>query len=185
MLASKLIARAAMKKGFDVRTSETIGMAQRGGSVFGHIRIGDNIFSPLIPSGKADALIAFEPAEAARQFSFLRKEGTVIVCENPVKPYTVSASGAYEAAAMMDFLKSKAARLIAADIRKLPEAQSASGGGIPAVKTLNVFLLGAAVQCGIFPFDADTFKEALHETLPHRILEMNIKAFESGRELCA
>ena len=66
VLASKLIAAAAIKKGFDVRTTETIGMAQRGGSVFGHVRVGDhvgeNIFSPIIPLGGADALIGFEPA---------------------------------------------------------------------------------------------------------------------------
>ncbi|MCL2267332.1 MAG: 2-oxoacid:acceptor oxidoreductase family protein, partial [Treponema sp.] len=71
VLASKLIAAAAMKKGFDARTTETIGMAQRGGSVFGHIRIGDNIFSPLVPLGKADAIIAFEPSEAVRQLPYL------------------------------------------------------------------------------------------------------------------
>ena len=71
VLASKLIAAAAMKQGFDVRTTETIGMAQRGGGVVSHIRMGENIFSPLIPPGKADVLIAFEPAEAVRQLPFL------------------------------------------------------------------------------------------------------------------
>jgi indolepyruvate ferredoxin oxidoreductase beta subunit len=181
VLASKLIAAAAMKKGFDVRTTETIGMAQRGGCVFGHVRIGEKIFSPLIPQGKADALIAFEPAEAVRQLSYLRKDGNVIVCDNPVKPVTLSFSGNYEASAMMEYLKSKAAKIITADIRKLIDnSQTVSSGG---VKTLNVFLLGAAAQSGIFPFDADTLMNILKEVLPNRILEMNLKAFESGRRL--
>ena len=85
VLASKLIAAAAMKKGLNVRTTETIGMAQRGGSVFGHVRIGlttdsdsGQIFSPLIPMGKANAILALEPAEAVRQLPYLRKDGTVV-----------------------------------------------------------------------------------------------------------
>jgi len=181
VLASKLIAAAAMKKGFDVRTTETIGMAQRGGCVFGHVRIGKNIFSPLVPQGKADALIAFEPAEAVRQLSYLRKDGTVIVCDNPVKPVTISSSGDYEAEAMMVYLKSNAGKIITADIKKLLDnSKTASGGG---AKTLNVFLLGAAAQNGIFPFDADMLMNILKEVLPNRILEMNLKAFESGRRL--
>ena len=66
VLASKLIAAAAMAEGNTVHSAETIGMAQRGGSVISHIRIGDAASSPLIPYGHADILIAFEPAEAYR-----------------------------------------------------------------------------------------------------------------------
>jgi indolepyruvate ferredoxin oxidoreductase beta subunit len=89
VLASKLIAAAAMKKGFNVRTTETIGMAQRGGCVTSHVRIcesPDNIFSPLIPLGKADAIIAFEPAEAVRQLPYLSAQGSMIVCDSPIAP---------------------------------------------------------------------------------------------------
>ncbi|MDR0464576.1 MAG: indolepyruvate oxidoreductase subunit beta [Treponema sp.] len=167
VLASKLIAAAAMKKGFNVRTTETIGMAQRGGTVFGHVRIGENIFSPLIPLGKADALIAFECAEAVRQLHYLNKDGAVIMCGNPVNP-------AYEAAVFMNYLKSKVNRLITADCLD-------SGFN---TKTLNVFLLGAAVQSGIFPFDAQTLEDVLKENLSQRILEMNLNAFQMGRKTC-
>ncbi|MCL2276568.1 MAG: indolepyruvate oxidoreductase subunit beta [Treponema sp.] len=181
VLASKLIAAAAMKKGFNARTTETIGMAQRGGCVFGHVRIGERVFSPLIPQGKADALIAFEPAEAVRQLSYLRKDGVVVVCDNPVKPVTLSMSGNYEAAAMMDYLKTNTARVISVDIKKLLDnKQIASGGG---TKALNVFILGAAAQSGIFPFDAEIFKDVLKEVLPDRILDMNLQVFELGRQL--
>ena len=82
VLASKLIAYGAMEKGMFVRTSETIGMAQRGGSVVSHVRMGEEIHSPMIPKGCADVLLAFEPAEAVRNLSYLRrgpKEGIVIV----------------------------------------------------------------------------------------------------------
>ena len=174
VLASKLIAAAAMNKGYDVRTTETIGMAQRGGSVFGHVRIGENIFSPLIPLGKADAIIAFEPAEAVRQLPYLNKNGTVIACNTAIKPVDLKA-GSYEAGVMLDYLQANTHRLIILDGLRLTGQNT---------KTLNIALLGAAAQSGIFPFDADTLNDALHQVLPERILEMNLKAFETGRELC-
>ena len=180
VLASRLISAAAMKKGFDVRTTETIGMAQRGGSVFGHCRIGENIFSPLIPLGKANALIAFEPAEAVRQIAYLSKDAVVIACGRAVKPVADPKmgpiSGEYEAAVMLDYLKKNVSKLILIDERRLTDQNA---------KTLNVCLLGAAAQSGIFPFDAQTIiKEVLPEMLPQRFLEMNLKAFELGKELC-
>jgi len=176
VLASRLITAAAMKKGFDVRTTETIGMAQRGGSVFGHCRIGDNIFSPLIPLGKANALIALEPAEAARQLTYLKKDATVLVCSAAIKPVTdVNTNILYETTAITEFLKANSPKLIMIDGKRLSEQNA---------KTLNVTLLGAAVQSGIFPFDAETLKSVLCEVFHHRFLEMNLKAFELGRELC-
>jgi indolepyruvate ferredoxin oxidoreductase beta subunit len=162
VLASKLIAAAAIKKGFDVRTTETIGMAQRGGSVFGHVRVGDhvgeNIFSPVIPLGGADALIGFEPAETVRQISFLRKNGSAIVYNSGNKD-------------MIQYLKENVQNLVIVESLRLTAH---------SVKTLNVFLLGAAVQSGILPFDAETLKQVLRETLPERFLEMNLQAFEGG-----
>jgi indolepyruvate ferredoxin oxidoreductase beta subunit len=158
VLASKLIAAAAIKKGFDVRTTETIGMAQRGGSVFGHVRVGENIFSPIIPLGGADALIGFEPAETARQIPFLRNGGSVIVYNSGNKD-------------MIQYLQENVQNLVIIDTLRLTEH---------SVKTLNVFLLGAAVQSGILPFDAETLKQVLRETLPERFLEMNLRAFEGG-----
>jgi len=177
VLASKLIAAAAMKKGYDVRTTETIGMAQRGGSVFGHVRIGKDIFSPLIPLGKANAIIAFEPAEAVRQLPYLCKDtgsgepSLVISSDSAIKPIT----GSYDASVMLNYLQKFSPRLIILDGKRLT-AQSP--------KTLNVALLGAAAQSRVFPFDADILSDVIKETLPKRFLEMNIKAFELGRELC-
>jgi len=158
VLASKLIAAAAIKKGFDVRTTETIGMAQRGGSVFGHVRIGGNIFSPIIPLGGADALIGFEPAETVRQLPFLRSDGAVLVFNSGNRD-------------MLQYLKENIQKLTVIESRRMTAH---------SVKTLNVFLLGAAVQSGILPFDAETLKQVLTEMLPERFLEINLKAFEGG-----
>jgi len=161
VLASKLIAAAAMKCGYDVRTTETIGMAQRGGSVVSHVRMGENIFSPLIPLGKADALIAFEAAEAVRQLPYLCAEGSLIVCET-----------ANKAAEMIGYLKENVRKLFVIDGRRLME-QSA--------KTLNVALLGAAAAGGFFPFDGEIIKEIIPEMLPERFWEINLKSFETGK----
>jgi len=72
VLASRMIAAAAMKRGLFAETAETIGMAQRGGSVVSHVRVGENQYSPLIPYGKADIIIGFEPAEAVRCLPYLK-----------------------------------------------------------------------------------------------------------------
>ena len=172
VLASKLIAAAAMKKGYDVRTTETIGMAQRGGSVTSHVRAGENIFSPLIPLGRADALIAFEPAEAARQMQYLRRGGMMIVCDSAIKPAADPKAGSYETAVIIDYLKANVQKLLVLNGQRLTEQNA---------KTLNVALLGAAAQSGIFPFDADTLKDVIPEILPQRFWEMNLKSFELGK----
>jgi indolepyruvate ferredoxin oxidoreductase beta subunit len=172
VLASKLLAAAAMKHGYDVRTTETIGMAQRGGSVVSHVRIGENIFSPLIPLGKADALIAFEPAEAVRQLPYLRAGGLLMVCDSAIKPVADTKAIAYEAAALIGYLKANVPGVVVID-----------GGRIMAhnAKTLNVALLGAAAHSGIFPFDGETLKDAITEVLPQRFWEINLQSFEWGK----
>jgi indolepyruvate ferredoxin oxidoreductase beta subunit len=166
-LASKLIAAAAMKRGYDVRTTETIGMAQRGGSVVSHVRIGENIYSPLIPPGAAQALIAFEPAEAVRQLSYLCADGLMIVCDSAIKPVADPGAAPYEAAAMIDYLRANVQKLSVIDGQQLMER---------CAKTLNVALLGIAVRSGIFPFNVDTLKEVIPEMLPQRFWDMTLRS---------
>jgi len=174
VLASKLIAAAAIRKGLDVRTTETIGMAQRGGSVVSHIRIGEDIskiFSPIIPPGQTDAIIAFEPAEAVRQLAFLSDKGRIVVCDMAVKP-AGSAGNVYDGTAVLDFLKKKASDLIIVDGAQVMQR---------CAKALNVALLGAAAGGGVFPFDQETLKETLTEMIPQRFIELNKTAYELGR----
>lgn len=172
VLASRLIASAAMKRGFDVRTTETIGMAQRGGSVIGHTRIGDDIFSPMIPLGGAQTLLAFEPAEAVRNIGYLAEHGTLIVCDSGIKPITVAlAAEPYEAEKINEYLRANFADAIIVNGDYLKEQCG---------KTLNVALLGVAVQSGAFPFDADAIKEVIEE-MP-RYSERNLASYELGRK---
>ena len=103
VLASKLIAQAAIDLGFPARTAETIGKAQRGGCVVSHVRIGE-AHSPLIPQGKADIIIGFEPAEAVRCLPYLKEEGVVVTTKKAIKPVTASLSGSsYDGTEMIDY----------------------------------------------------------------------------------
>jgi indolepyruvate ferredoxin oxidoreductase beta subunit len=193
VLASKLIAAAAMKKNYSVRTTETIGMAQRGGCVTSHVRIcatgGDglidkpgleySIFSPLIPLGMADAIIAFEPAEAVRQLPYLSAQGTMIVCDSAIAPSGASPSGGsgYTASTMIDYLKSNVSKLTIINGEDLTNTEGFNS------KTLNVALLGAAAESGIFPFDIETIKQVIPEMLPERFWELNLTSLETGRKI--
>ena len=106
VLASKLIASAAMSENNIVHSAETIGMAQRGGSVTSHVRIGQNAFSPLIPDHCADLILSFEPAEAVRNLKFLKKDGAVIVNSQPIKPITETLDNTgYDGSNMIEYLK--------------------------------------------------------------------------------
>ena len=108
VLASRIIAAAAMAEGSTVHSAESIGMAQRGGPVTSHVRIGADAFSPLIPKGSADLIIAFEPAEAVRNLDYLKKNGAVIVNENCIKPVTESLNPTgYDGSEMITSLKKR------------------------------------------------------------------------------
>ena len=95
VLAAKVLAQAALEKGWQVRTAETIGMAQRGGNVVSHVRIGnkgEQVHAPLVSRGTADLIIAFEPAEAARVLSYLAPAGTLVFATTSVQPVTAALS---------------------------------------------------------------------------------------------
>lgn len=177
VLASKLISYAAMAKGKEVKSAETIGMAQRGGSVTSHIRIGAEAFSPLIPKGKADVMIAFEPAEAVRNLDYLKPDGVVVVSQKAVKPVTASLSAkVYEGQEMLDYLGKQVSRLVIVDGQQVMEE-------IGSAKVLNVVLLGAAIACNEIDITVDEIKDAIREKVPERFYELNLRALEAGCRL--
>ena len=173
VLASKLISAAAMAKGNTVHSAETIGMAQRGGSVTSHIRIGDKASSPLIPLGCADILIAFEPSEAVRNLKFLKKDGIVIVNTVPVRPTTESLHPTgYDGTEMIEYLKKKCT-CITVNAEELCRPLGSS-------KFFNVAVLGVLIASGRLAIDADTMKEEIKKRVPERFIDINLKAFEIG-----
>ena len=172
VLASKLIAAAAMEEGNTVHSAETIGMAQRGGSVTSHVRIGE-AYSPLIPRGKCDMILAFEPAEAVRNLPYLKKDGLVIVSSVPVKPTTESLhETGYDGTEMIAYLREKC-NVIVVD----SEALCARYG---SNKYLNVILLGVAVGSGVLGISKEAVKREIEKRVPGKYVENNRQAFEDG-----
>lgn len=170
VLASKLISAAAMKKGLKARSAETIGMAQRGGCVVSHVRIGDQIYSPLIPKGGADVIIAFEPAEAVRCLPYLKKNGTVIVNTKPVIPVTASLGiGNYTGAEMIQYLREHVQNLIIVNGDEIAEK-------LHSAKALNVALLGAAAKSGALGLSIEELEDVILERIPEKFRELNLNA---------
>lgn len=175
VLASKLIAYAAMEQGRFVRTTETIGMAQRGGSVVSHVRMGEEVHSPLIPMGSADLLLAFEPAEAVRCLPYLKEGGTVIVSSKAVKPVTATLSGStYDGGEMLEYLKQNVPNLAVLDGEGIVRQIGSS-------KVLNVALLGAAAFSGVLDISIEEMENAVTGNVKEKFLEMNKKALALGK----
>lgn len=170
VLASRLLAAAAMRQNLPIKTAETIGMAQRGGSVFSHVRMGEGAASPLVGSGRADLILGFEPAEAVRQLPYLHDGGAAVVSNRPIVPVSATVGGpAYDLEAIMDYLRSKVERLVVVDAE-------AAATELGSAKCLNVVLLGAAVRCGALPFSLEDMEDAVRTLVPQRFLDLNLRA---------
>jgi indolepyruvate ferredoxin oxidoreductase beta subunit len=173
VLASKIIAAAAAEQGDTVHSAETIGMAQRGGSVTSHVRIGEEAFSPLIPNGSADLILAFEPAEAVRNLRYLKEGGVAVVNTCAVKPVTeaLRPSG-YESGVMIDYLKNRC-NSIFVDADEVCEPFGSS-------KFFNIILLGIACGSGKLGIGKETLLSQIEKRVPAKYAEINKKAFITG-----
>ncbi len=169
VLAAKVLSQAALSSGQKVFSAETIGMAQRGGSVVSHVRIGENIFSPLIPQGQADLIIAFEASEAVRNIAYLKDGGMVIVNRKIVQPVTASLTGkTFLEDEMIDYLK-KVSTVIEVDTDKACQDLGSS-------KVVNMVLLGAASKTGLV--SKEELKAALKPLVKEQFYEMNVRAID-------
>lgn len=178
VLASRLMALAAMEKGMEARGAETIGMAQRGGSVVSHVRIGRDCHSPMIPRHGADLLIGFEPGEAVRCLPYLKKGGCVVVCPEPIRPVTASLGGGrYGGGEMMEYLQAAADHLVVVDGLNICKECGSS-------KVLNVVLLGAAIASGLTGITMEEMEQAIIRRVPGKFKEMNLKALKLGAAAC-
>ena len=175
VLLSRLIAGAALAKGMEVRGSETIGMAQRGGSVVSHIRMGEAA-SALIPPGTADLIMALEVAEAVRSLPFLAPDGRMLALDRVLQPASLLPA-AYDAPEMLRYLEQRLARRFTV----FNAQELAARCGIH--RTVNTALLGAALAQKLLPFDPPDIQKLLEDRLPKAYLELNLKALELGLRL--
>jgi len=174
ILASYVLGNAALKEGLKVRLGEIHGMAQRGGSVVSHVRMGDEVYGSVIPLEKADVIIAFEPLEALRNISSLKKGGKVILNTERINPISVSL-GESEYPQIEEIIstlseKGKVYSFNATEIAKKIGNQV----------TMNMVMIGALSFLEI-PIKNETLLETINSVLGKKA-ELNIKAFEAGRK---
>lgn len=183
VLAAKVLAQAALSQGWQVRTAETIGMAQRGGSVISHVRmgnLGEEVHAPLLAKGSADLVIAFEPGEAARVLPYLAPDGVLVTARSTIQPVTAALSkSTYEAddilARIRAELEGTQQRLVVVDDEALIEK-------VGNRKALNTVLLGSALATGCLPLSADDIKGALAACVKPRFVELNVTALDAALE---
>lgn len=175
VLASRVLGQVAINSSWEVRTSEIIGMAQRGGSVVSQVRIGNNLTGPLIPDGAADFLIGFELAEAIRNLNKLAPKGKVLINTQKVVPPSVYlGTSSYDEDLLIKFLKDNIPEVVLIDAMEL--ARQAGN-----VKTVSAVMLGAfAAMCT--ELDTDIILMELVAKLPDQLKDINTRAFSLGKE---
>lgn len=170
VLASRLIAQVLLARDEHVKTAETIGMAQRGGSVASHVR-GGRPQSPLVPKGCADCLIAFEPGEAVRCIDYLAPDGTIVVNTQATQPPVAALQGIdYDGAEALAYLRALP------DVTLVEVDGAAICEQVGSPKVLNIALLAAAVDSGALGITREELEEAIRERLHPRFHEVNLRA---------
>jgi len=177
LLASRVLARAAVAAGLEIRTSESIGMAQREGPVNSHVRLGRGLTGAIIPDRAADILLGLELAETVRNLPKLKDGGQVVASTAVIRPITVTlGQSRYPAEELLAYLRETVPGALLIDAA---EAARRAGN----VKAANTVLLGAlSVLDGLLPFDHEALLEALVTTIPAKLLDVNRRAFALGRE---
>ena len=171
LLTSRILGYLALRMGDDVKVSEVHGMSQRGGSVITHVRIGQDIQSPLITPGEADLVISFEWLEALRAEYYLKKDGILVTNTRRMLPMPVITGQAEYPDAQITGRK-----VYALDAQKIAEECG-------SVRAVNIVLLGV-VSC-LTEWPAETYEEAVAANVKKATLETNIAAFRAGRKLFA
>ena len=175
ILASDIASEAALNAGYDVKKTDTLGMAQRGGSVVSHVRIAGQVWSPLIKEGGVDILLAFEKLEAARWSYYLRPGGVAIVNNHAIPPLSVSL-GTYRYPGdeeIEGILQGRTKLIYFVDgTNKARE--------LGDVRALNMFMLGCASL--LLPIDVHKWRDCIFRRIPSKILQINIAVFDQGRE---
>lgn len=190
VLAARILAQAALARGWQVRTCETTGMAQRGGDVTSHVRMGNKgevVYSPLPARGSVDVLIALEPGEGARNLPLLKNGGLLVVATTGQPPATADLSAApYDPSAVLDELRRQGVSLLVVDDQKLC-------GCLGSRKALNIVML-AATLAAVSPdgpyassglsgqLGIDEMRQAVKECVKPRFAEMNMRAIDLACE---
>ena len=172
LLASKLLGRMLLTKGYDIKVSEVHGMSQRGGSVVTYVRFGEKVYSPIIDKGEADFIISFEKLEAARYAQYLKADGKIIVNAQEIEPMPVITGAATYPHEVLENLSAKGVSID--EVNALDLALEAG-----TAKAVNIVLMGRLSK--LMPMSKEKWIEAIEQTVAPKFVEMNVKAFELGR----
>ena len=173
LLASKLLGRLLLTKGYDIKVSEVHGMSQRGGSVVTYVRFGEKVYSPIIDKGEADFIVSFELLEAARWTEYLRAGGKIVTNTQQVNPMPVITGAASYPEHLVEAMEKAGLDVDAFDALKLAEEAGSS-------KAVNIVLMGRLSR--YFPdISEEEWHTAIAESVPAKFLELNQKAFTLGR----
>ena len=172
LLASKLLGRLLLTKGYDIKVSEVHGMSQRGGSVVTYVRFGDKVYSPIIDKGQADFIVSFELLEAARWTEYLKNGGVIITNTQQINPMPVITGAAAYPAELTEKIAAAGFELDALDALKFAEKAGSA-------KAVNIVLMGRLSK--YFDFTEEEWLQAIEQSVPAKFLELNKTAFSLGR----
>lgn len=184
VLAAKILAQAAQAKGWQVRTAETIGMAQRGGNVISHVRmgnLGEAVYAPLPAQASVDVVIALEPGEGVRALNLLKPEGLLVMPSTGIAPTVVDFKAPiYNPDRMIYELKEKGVNLVVVN-------DEAICSQLMSRKPLNVVMLAYALlaverksSCATNALHGNLGLAEMREAIPvcvkEQFVSMNMKA---------
>lgn len=173
LLTSDILAKTATLAGCDVKKSEIHGMAQRGGSVISQVRFGDKVYSPIIPDGTSDLLVSFDRLETLRWRHLLATNGKVLMNDTYITPITVSSGQQPEVEDLSGKLAAEYPDLLKIDAMQLAES-------LGNTRTMNMVIAGALST--LTPFGAELWQEAMRQRIPAKLIDLNLKAFDLGRQ---
>ena len=174
LLASKLLGRMLLQKGYDIKVSEVHGMSQRGGSVVTYVRFGEKVYSPVIDTGEADFIVSFELLEAARWTEYLKPGGKIVVNTQQISPMPVITGAAAYPENLVEQMEAAGLDVDAVDALAL--AQQAG-----SAKAVNIVLMGHLSR--YFDFTESEWLDAIDSCVPGKFLELNKTAFRLGRNI--
>jgi indolepyruvate ferredoxin oxidoreductase, beta subunit len=177
VVLSDIFCEAAILDGYDVAKAEIHGMAQRGGSISAHVRVGDKVLSPLIERGKSDIIVGFEVLETARALPMLNPKGTVVVNTKYIPPSSIlqGSTKPLNPERLLGFIREKALKVYEVD----GIALASKLGNLMVVNTI---LLGAVSALPNVSVKVESFQQAIASGLKEKYIKLNLQAFQKGRE---
>ncbi|WP_297461111.1 indolepyruvate oxidoreductase subunit beta [Thermococcus sp.] len=176
LTAANILGWAALRAGYKVRMGEVHGMSQRFGSVVSYVRFGEEVYGSMVPEGKGDVILSFEPVEALRYINHLKEGGMVVTNTKPIVPVQVS-MGQARYPSLEEIRK-----VVEEDFRARWIGFNAEELAIKAghAITTNTVLIGALTQIPEFPLDEEHVREVIRLSVPPKAVDMNMKAFDLG-----